>query len=76
MSDKHLRELWKLRFQKILGLEKEALIFYSDLLKKHESILNGTNAKDLLESIAKDEAQHVQIAKELVRILEKKKVTV
>lgn len=73
-ESKQLKQLWLMRFEKMLELEKEALFFYSDLMKKHKLFLEGTKAKAVLESILKDEAHHTQYAAELVRIVQNKRM--
>ncbi|MBI4971866.1 MAG: hypothetical protein HZC17_08565 [Candidatus Omnitrophica bacterium] len=72
---KQLKQLWLMRFERMLKLEKDALCFYSDLLTKHKVFLEGTKAKKVLESIMDDEVEHAQYASELVRIVESKKVS-
>ena len=74
MNTRELKKLWRMRFEKILRLEKESLLFYSKLLKKHRSFLAGTEAKEVLESIMKDEAKHIQIAGELLGIVRDKEI--
>lgn len=64
-------QLWEMRFMRVLELEKEALCFYSDILKKHKLFLAGTKAKAVLEQILRDEARHTQFANELLRIARK-----
>jgi len=68
-----LKQLWMIRFQKMVNLEKDSLFFYSAVLKKHKIFLEGTRTWKVLESIMKDEAKHTQIAAELVHIVEGKK---
>ncbi len=62
-----------MRFSKIRDLERDSLYFYSGILKSYKDFLEGTKAKAILELIMKDEAKHVQIAEELLRIVKRKK---
>ena len=68
-----LKELWGLRFEKILKLENESHDFYQRLLKENVAFLEGTRAKEILEGIMNDEAKHAQVAEELFKIVHDKK---
>jgi len=74
MLEKQLRELWEMRFLRILQEEKDAHRFYGRLLKKNQELLIGFRADAVLREIAKDELKHARIARELVRIVRKKKI--
>jgi len=64
-----LGQLWRMRFEKMVTLEKDSMYFYSDILQKHKLFLEGTKAKGILESIMKDEVKHIQIAEKLLRLV-------
>ncbi len=66
-----LKQIWKMRFERMVALEKDSLCFYSGILRKHKFFLEGTKAKRILSSIMKDEARHIQIAAELSRLVVK-----
>jgi len=74
MQPEQVKELWEIRFQKILKGEKEAIIFYKDLLEKNQPLLEGLWIQDMLEQIMHDEAKHAQIAHELLSIVQRKKI--
>jgi len=73
MLPEQVKELWEIRFQKILKGEKEAIVFYKDLLEKNQSLLEGLWVKDMLEQIMHAEVKHAQIAHELLSIVQRKK---
>lgn len=66
--DQH-RELWRIRFERILQLEQESLEFYKKLLKEKDAVLEEAGIKSLLKEIAADEGHHVHIAKDLLRVI-------
>lgn len=72
MQPKQFKELWEIRFQKILEGEKEALLFYRNLLKENEQLFRDTKAKRMLEDIRRDEAKHVRIARRLLNLVRQK----
>lgn len=73
MQDKAFKELWQIRFLKIFNLEKEGFLFYRRLLRENESLFQGTEAKQTMERIMRDELKHVRIARALLRIVKEKK---
>jgi rubrerythrin len=75
MKPEQLKELWELRFLKIWEGEREALIFYKDLLHENKELLVGTKTKRILEQIKRDEAKHARIAHELLNLVKQKKIT-
>ena len=74
MQPEQFKELWEIRFQKILEGEKEALLFYHNLLKGNEQLFRDTKAKRMLEEIRRDEAKHVRIARHLLNLVQRKAV--
>jgi len=74
MHDKHFRELWQMRFQKIFDLEKESFLFYRSLLENNASLLEGTRTKSILEQVMRDEVNHARIARELLRLVRQRKI--
>ena len=73
ISDKIVKEVWAIRFQKIIKVEKEGFLFYRRLLRKNKVMFEGTKAKAILESMTRDELKHFRIAQELLRILKDQK---
>lgn len=73
MEREYRKDLWLIRFQKILEGEKEAFFFYQNLLKMNEAILEGTETKEILEQIKRDEAKHAIIAQQLVSLIKQKR---
>ncbi len=62
-----LQQLWEERFTKILDIEREAFLFYKNILQNYAPLLESTRSKELLEKIAADELAHTKIAMELLR---------
>ena len=69
MNPKHVRELWQIRFLKILELEQESFNFYQKLLKEKPALLEEAGIKPLIKQIMQDEGRHIRIAKDLLRIV-------
>lgn len=72
MHPKHCKQLWEMRFQKILQGEKDAVTFYEAMLEKNESILDSVHLKEMLEEIKRDEQKHVRIANQLLQFVKQK----
>lgn len=68
MKPEQQKELWQLRFMKILELEQASFGFYEKLLKEKSELLEETEMKPLLKKIMQEEAQHIRIARNLVRL--------
>jgi rubrerythrin len=75
VHDQQFKELWEIRFLKVLNLEKESLSFYRSLLKHNQSLLEETRAKAILERILEDERRHIRIVRKLLRLVRGKKIT-
>ena len=71
MNRRHERELWQIRFQRILELEQESFEFYQKLLKEKKDILEKTCIQSTLKQIMQDEGRHMRIAKDLLKIVSK-----
>ncbi|HXV28016.1 MAG TPA: hypothetical protein VD913_03535 [bacterium] len=69
MNHIQLKELWRIRFEKILEGEEQASLFYENLLKDNQPFLKGTRLKDDLEQIKKDEIRHAEIARKLIQLV-------
>ena len=68
MNLEHERELWQIRFQRILALEEESFEFYKKLLNEKREILEKTGVKHTIKQIMSDEGRHIRIAKDLLRL--------
>ena len=69
MNPEHVRELWRIRFGKILELEQESFNFYQRLLKEKSTLLEEAGIKPMIKQIMQDEGRHIRIAKDLVRLV-------
>lgn len=69
MNPDHEKELWQIRFRRILELEEESFDFYRKLLREKSEILEKAGVKATLQQILQDEGRHVGIAKELMRLV-------
>ena len=71
MKRKYLRELWGLRFDKMLQLESTAVHDYEQLLEECRSYAAGHAIESHLERLIADEKRHVKLAQELLSILKR-----
>ncbi len=69
MNRKHEKELWQIRFQKILDLEKDSFDFYGNLLKEKSALLKEAGLDSVIKQIMRDEGKHIRIAIELLRLV-------
>ena len=70
MNLEHEKELWRIRFQRILELEEESFHFYQKLLKEKAAVLEAVGVKPVIKEIMQDEGRHMRIAKNLLRLVE------
>ena len=75
MVNKQLKELWELRFHKILSLERESLHFYDNLIKTNQVFFLGSKTKEIIEGIMQDEMKHERLARGLIEIINHKEVS-
>lgn len=73
MRRKFYKELWRLRFEKMLRLEREAMNEYEALLKECEKTHKDHPVADHLKRLAEEERKHASLVEELQRILEAQK---
>ncbi|MBI4387893.1 MAG: hypothetical protein HY582_02480 [Candidatus Omnitrophica bacterium] len=73
MIQDQFKELWEIRFQRLLDVENDSINFYKQLLEKNKLILEGTKAKEMLEKILQEEAKHAKIAYQLLQVVKPKK---
>jgi hypothetical protein len=73
MNRKLYKELWMIRFQKMLKLEKDSLELYQSLIKDCEKMQKLNHHKQAihthLEKIYEDEQKHARLCEELIAIL-------
>jgi hypothetical protein len=63
------KELWRLRFEKMLKLEEESIVDYENLLKECKTLHKGHAIEPHLERLIRDETKHAKLCKELLAIL-------
>ena len=69
MNRELYRELWQIRFNKMLDLEQKAVTEYKALLEESRAISKGHSIEPHLESLILDEGRHVSLVKKLLAIL-------
>ncbi len=69
MNPNHEKELWQIRFEKILQLEVDSFNFYKQLLKEKGEILRDAGLDSTIKQIMHDEGKHIRIAKELLELV-------
>ncbi len=69
MNQDNISKLWRLRFEKVLKLEEDSFDYYQTLIKEKTRLLERSDLLDLIEEISRDEAKHIRIAKELLRLI-------
>ena len=69
MNREHEKELWQIRFQKILDLERDSFDFYQKLLKERAALLQASGLESVIKQIMRDEGKHIRIATELLRLV-------
>lgn len=74
MFAEQLKELWEMRFVRVLYGEREAFHFYRMLLKKNQELLAEIRARSVIEKMMRDELRHSRIALELVRLVREKEI--
>lgn len=69
MERKLYRELWRMRFEKMLRIEKKSIVDYEALLTECRSRFRGHSIEPHFEKLIADEKKHVLLCRELIRIL-------
>ena len=71
MQRELFKELWILRFRKMLRLEQESVVAYEELLeeceKKHKS---EKEIQQHFKTLIQDEKKHAKLVQELIKIVE------
>lgn len=71
MKRKFYKELWGMRFKKMLTLEKDSVVAYSSMLKECKKKHQMDSIIPHLERLVADEKRHALLCKELCAILER-----
>ena len=69
MQKKLYKELWNLRFQKMLKLEEQSIEDYQEILKSCEKSKEPEEIRDKLEQLIADETRHAKYVRELIKIV-------
>jgi rubrerythrin len=71
MDNRFYKELWSLRFEKMLKLENDSVVAYQALLKETKKHFKNHSIVAHLERLITDEKKHALLVEELIHILEK-----
>ena len=71
MDRRFYKELWKIRFNKILELEKQSVVTYQVLLEESRKRHKGHSIEPNLEKLIADEKKHTLLVQELIEILDR-----
>ena len=69
MERRFYKELWRIRFNKMLELEKQAVVDYQALLNESRKKHKGHSIEPNLEKLIADEKRHALLVQELIEIL-------
>lgn len=69
MERRLYRELWSIRFQKMLKLEKDSAVSYEKLLNQCRQSNKDHAVIGHLERLVQDEKRHAKLCEELLEIL-------
>lgn len=67
------RELWDIRFKKMLELEEQSVTNYESLLAECRRDNKNHSIVPHLETLIRDEKKHTALVEELIRILNSQK---
>ncbi len=71
MERRFYKELWNLRFNKMLGLEKQSVVDYQALLDDCKKRFKDHAVVPHFEKLIADEKKHALLVEELLQILER-----
>ena len=71
MNKNLYKELWRIRFSKMLILEKQSIGHYQDLLTECQSKNMDHPVEQHLERLITDEKKHTALVEELLSILDR-----
>lgn len=69
MNRRLYRELWNLRFSKMLDIEKQSVGEYKQILSELRKTRHGQTVTPHIERLIADETKHAKLCEELLRIL-------
>ena len=69
MERRFYKELWTIRFHKMLQLEKQSVVDYQALLEGCKKRHKGHSIEPHLERLIADEKKHTLLVQELIEIL-------
>ena len=68
MQRKLYKELWSLRFRKMLMLEEQSMTDYQSLLEECQNGCDDSSVAPHLRQLIRDEKKHVSLVQELINI--------
>ncbi len=71
MERRFYKELWRLRFDKMLGLENQSIVDYQVLLEECKKRFKNHAMIPHFEKLIADEKKHALLVQELIQILER-----
>ena len=69
MERKFYKEIWSIRFNKMLELEEKSVVGYQALLEECKKKYKGHSIEPHFEKLIADEKKHVLLVQELIEIL-------
>lgn len=72
IPDDLVKELWEIRFNKLMQSEIQSWQFYRELLEKKKELLTELNMTEVVKEIMQDEARHIELAKMLLSLVQRK----
>ena len=69
MDRRFYKELWAIRFKKMLNLERKSVMDYGMLLKECKKIKKDHPIEPHLKKLIEDETKHARLVQEMIRIL-------
>ena len=71
MERRFYKELWSIRFDKMLKLEKQSVAAYQALLDESRKRHKGHSIEPNLDKLIADEKKHTLLVQELIEILDR-----
>ena len=69
MERKHFKELWRLRFEKMLALEKQGAEEYQTLLNERQGECQASSVIPHLKLLINEEKKHIHLVEELLEMV-------
>ena len=73
MNRQLYRELWNLRFTKMLDIEAQSIVEYKQILSELRKTHGNHAVIPHIERLISDETKHAKLCEELLRILRRQK---